>query len=126
VLLPLGSTVQLGVLHDGRSRQVSVTLSVEKLTSLDGGQLDPRLRGVRFSDLDESLRSQGVDGVAVSAVQVDSRAAHAGLTTDDVVIGVGDQRVTSLRMLRGLVGKQPRQLVLVVADADGARYVVIN
>jgi S1-C subfamily serine protease len=126
VLLPLGSSVQLGVLHDGRVRQVSVTLSVEKLASLDGGQLDPRLRGVSFSDLDENLRSQGVDGVAVSAVQAGSRAARAGLTTDDVVIGVGDQRITSLSMLRRLAGVQPRQLVLVVADADGARYVVIN
>ena len=126
VLLPLDSTVQLGVLRGGQSRQVSVTLSAEKLVGLDGGQLDPRLRGVRFAELDPDLRSQGVSGVAVSAVQPGSSAARAGLTTDDVVIGVGNQRITSLHMLRGLAGVKPRQLVLVVIDADGSRYVVVN
>ncbi len=125
-LLPLGSTVQLGVLRDGHSREVSATLSVEKLASIDGGQLDPRLDGVRFSDLSERQRSQGLYGVAISAVQPGSRAARAGLSTDDVLIGVGNQRITSLRMLRGLAGVKPRQLVLVVADADGSRYVVVN
>ncbi len=125
-LLPLGSTVQLGVLRDGHSREVSATLSVEKLASLDGGQLDPRLSGVRFSDLSESQRSEGLYGVAISAVQPGSRAARAGLSTDDVVIGVGNQRLTGLRMLRGLASVHLRQLVLVVADADGSRYVVVN
>jgi serine protease DegQ len=126
VLLPLDSTVQLGVLRGGQSHQVSVTLSAEKLASLDGGQLDPRLRGVRFAELDPDLRSQGVSGVAISAVQPGSSAARAGLTTDDVVIGVGNQRITSLHMLRGLAGVKLRQLVLVVIDADGSRYVVVD
>jgi len=125
-LLPLGSTVRLGVLRDGHSRDVSATLSVEKLASIDGGQLDPRLAGVRFSDLNERQRSQGLYGVAISAVQPGSRAARAGLSTDDVVIGVGNQRLTGLRMLRGLASVHLRQLVLVVADADGSRYVVVN
>src|SRR5690348_4741965 len=125
-LLPLGSTVQLGVLRDGHSRQVSATLAAEKLASLDGGKLDPRLAGVRFSELSQRQRDQGLYGVAISAVQPGSRAARAGLSTDDMLIGVGNQRITSLRMLGGLAGVHPRQLVLVVADADGSRYVVVN
>jgi Do/DeqQ family serine protease len=125
-LLPLGSTVQLGVLRDGHSRQVSATLAAEKLASLDGGKLDPRLAGVRFSELSQRQHDQGLYGVAISAVQPGSRAARAGLSTDDMLIGVGNQRITSLRMLGGLAGVHPRQLVLVVADADGSRYVVVN
>ena len=125
-LLPLGSTVQLGVLRDGHSRQVSATLAAEKLASIDGGQLDPRLAGVRFTELSQSQRNQGWYGAAISAVQPGSRAARAGLSTDDMLIGVGNQRITSLRMLGGLAGVHPRQLVLVVADADGSRYVVVN
>ncbi|HWX65722.1 MAG TPA: Do family serine endopeptidase [Rhodanobacter sp.] len=125
-LLPLGSTVQLGVLRDGKTRAVSATLNAEKLASVDGSQLDARLSGVRFSDLSESQRSQGFYGVAISAVQPGSRAARAGLSTDDVVIGVGNQRITGLRMLRGLANVHLRQLVLVVADADGSRYVVVE
>jgi serine protease DegQ len=125
-LLPLGSTVQLGVLRDGNLGDVSATLTAEKLASVDGGQLDPRLAGVRFSELSQHQRSDGGYGVAISAVQPGSHAARAGLTADDVVIGVGNQRLTSLRMLRGLAGTHLRQLVLVVAHADGSRYVLIN
>jgi Do/DeqQ family serine protease len=125
-LLPLGSTVRLGVLRDGKLREIDATLTAEKLASADGGQLDPRLAGVRFRELSQNQRNQGWYGVAISAVQPGSRAARAGLTTDDVLIGVGNQRITSLRRLRGLAGVKPRQLVLVVADADGTRYVVVN
>ncbi len=125
-LLPLDSTVRLGVLRDGKAREITATLAAEKLDSVDGGKLDPRLAGVRFSELSQSQRDQGWYGVAIGAVQPGSRAARAGLTTDDVVIGVGNQRITSLGMLRGLAGVKPRQLVLVVADDDGTRYVVIE
>ncbi|MDE2308480.1 MAG: PDZ domain-containing protein, partial [Xanthomonadaceae bacterium] len=125
-LLPLGSTVRLGVLRAGHVREVSATLSAVKRATLDGGQLDPRLRGVRFSELSQDQRDHGLDGVAVSSVQAGSHAARAGLTTDDIVIGVGNQRISSLRMLRGLAGVQPDPLVLVVANADGSRYVVVN
>lgn len=125
-LLPLGSTVQLGVLRNGHTSDVSAKLEVEKLDSVDGGKLDARLAGVRFSELTENQRSQGIYGVAISAVQPGSRAARAGLTTDDIVIGVGNQRITGLRMFRGLADVKLRQLVLVVADKDGSRYVVVQ
>ena len=126
-LLPVGSTVQLGVLRDGKAREVGTKLEVEKLATIEGGQLDPRLQGVRFTELSQSQRSQGMYGVAVSAVQPGSLAANAGLSAGDVLIGIGNQRITSLRMLRGLAGTHLRQLVLVVADADGnTRYVLLQ
>ncbi|MEW9625803.1 Do family serine endopeptidase [Rhodanobacter geophilus] len=125
-LMPVGSTVKLGVLHDGKAREVSAVLRPEKIASLDGASLDPRLAGVTFSELGQGERSQGMYGVAVSAVQPNSRAAAAGLGEGDVVIGVGNMRITGLRMLRELAGTRPRQLVLVVADDDGTHYVLIQ
>jgi Do/DeqQ family serine protease len=125
-LLPLGSTLQIGIVRNGQPRQVNATLSPEKLATLDGGQLDPRLAGVRFSELSQAQRNQGWYGAGISAVQPGSRAAQAGLSRGDVVIGIGNQRITSLRMLRGLARVHLRQLVLVVADADGSHYVLIN
>ncbi len=125
-LLPLGSKVSLSVLRDGHTRQVSATLTPEKLATIEGGQLDPRLAGVRFSQLPLSRRHQGMDGVLVSAVQPGSRAAQAGLRPDDLVVGIGNQRITSLRDLSGLAGARPRQLVLLVGDQDGVRYVLVD
>jgi serine protease DegQ len=125
-LLPLGSTLQIGIVRDGQPRQLHATLAAEKLATLDGAQLDPRLAGVSFSELSQAQRDQGWYGAAISAVQPGSRAARAGLSRGDVVVGVGSQRITSLRMLGGLAHVHLRQLVLVVADADGSHYVLIN
>ncbi len=126
-LLPLNSRVQLGIVRDGSASVVSTTLSAEKVGSVDGGTLDARLAGVVFSDLDDSQRAVGMFGAAVNSVQPGSRAARAGLTTDDIVVGIGNQRIPSVSVLRGLANVRLRQLVLIVAHADGSnRYVVIN
>ena len=124
-LVPVGSTIRLDVLHQGKPRQVSAVLRPEQIASLAGASLDPRLAGVTFTELDQSARSQGMYGVLVGAVQAGSRAAAAGLRRGDLVIGVGDMRITGLRMLRELAGVRPHQLALVVADDEGSHYVVI-
>jgi S1-C subfamily serine protease len=125
-LLPLGSQVTLSVSRDGAVRQVNATLTPEKLATLEGSSLDARLAGVRFSELPQAQRGQGVAGVAVAAVNAGSRADRAGLDQGDIVVGVNNRRVTSLRELRGLVGLQPRQLVLVVQREQGLLYVPLD
>jgi serine protease Do/serine protease DegQ len=125
-LLPVGSTVKLGVLHGGKAREVSAVLRPEQLASIDGAQLDPRLAGVTFTELSRRQRSQGMYGAVASVVQPNSRAAAAGLVAGDLVIGVGNMRITDLRMLRELAGVRPRQLALVVADDQGTHYVLIQ
>ncbi|GLQ47953.1 heat-shock protein [Dyella lipolytica] len=125
-LLPANSTVTLSVLRKGTTRQVNAQLAPEKLAMLDGGKLDPRLAGVTFSDLNDQQASQGTAGIAVAAVSPASRAAQAGLSAGDVIVGIGNRRVTSLRDLQGLAALRPRQLVLLVATDEGLNYVVIQ
>ncbi len=125
-LLPANSTVTLSVLRNGATRQVTAQLAPEKLATLDGGTLDPRLVGVTFSDLSSQQASQGMAGIAVASVNAGSRAAQAGLSSGDVIVGVGNRRITSLRDLQGLAAARPRQLVLLVATSDGLNYVVIQ
>ncbi|WP_414655774.1 Do family serine endopeptidase [Frateuria sp.] len=125
-LLPLGSKVTLNVSRNGQARQVSATLTPEKLAGVDGGTLDSRLAGVHFSELSMAQRGQGTAGVAITAVRAGSRGARVGLSEGDIVIGVNNRRITSLRELRGMVGMQPRQLVLVVQNEDGVSYVPMD
>ncbi|MEI7038260.1 Do family serine endopeptidase [Fulvimonas yonginensis] len=125
-LLPVGSKVTLRVARAGSTRQVDLTLTPEKLATLDGDTLDARLAGVRFSELSMAQRGQGLAGVAVTAVRPGSRADRMGLSEGDIVLGVNNRRITSLRELRGLAGVQPRQLVLVVQDEDGVHYVPMD
>jgi serine protease DegQ len=125
-LLPANSTVSLSVLRNGTTRQVTAQLAPEKLATLDGGKLDPRLVGVTFSDLSEQQTSQGLSGITVASVNPGSRAATAGLSSGDVIVGVGNRRITNLRDLQGLAAARPRQLVLLVATDQGLNYVVIQ
>jgi Do/DeqQ family serine protease len=125
-LLPANSTVTLTVLRDGKTRTVSAQLAPEKVTSIDAGKFDPRLVGVTFSDLNDAQTSQGLSGIAVTSVNPNSRAAQAGLSSGDVIVGVGNRRITSLRDLQGLAAAKPRQLVLLVAADEGLNYVVIQ
>jgi serine protease DegQ len=125
-LLPANSTVTLTVLRNGTSRTVSAELTPEKLATIDGGKLDPRLVGVTFSDLNDTQTSQGLSGITVTSVSPNSRAAQAGLSSGDVIVGIGNRRITSLRDLQGLAAAKPRQLVLLVATDDGLNYVVVQ
>jgi serine protease DegQ len=125
-LLPIGSTVKLSVQRNGTTREVTAKLVPEKLATLDGSKLDPRLAGVTFTELSQNLRGQGVAGIGVSAVRAGSRAAQAGLQTNDIVIGVGNLRIPDMRTLQRLAGVNPRQLVLVVSGDDGVRYVDVR
>ncbi|HET6432885.1 Do family serine endopeptidase [Dyella sp.] len=125
-LLPLGSRVSLGLLRDGQPREVSAVLAAEKLATLDGGALDPRLAGVRFSELNERERAQGLSGVKITAVRAGSAAARAGLQPDDLLIGIGNRRIVSVRALQLLAGAHPRQLALAIADDQGMHYVLVD
>ncbi|HEX7814060.1 Do family serine endopeptidase [Dyella sp.] len=124
-LLPVGSSVKLTITRNGTSRDVTLKLTPEKLATLDGARLDARLAGVTFSDLPQNLRNQGVAGISISAVAKGSRAERSGLKAGDVLIGIGNLRITNLATLQRLSGVNPRQLLLVVAGDEGVRYVQV-
>jgi serine protease DegQ len=125
-LLPANSEVSLSVLRNGATRQVTAQLAPAKIAMLDAGKLDPRLAGVTFSELGDQQASQGTGGISVASVSPNSRAAQAGLSAGDVIVGIGNRRITSLRDLQGLAAARPRQLVLLVATDEGLNYVVIQ
>jgi Do/DeqQ family serine protease len=110
-LQAVGSKVTLEVRRDGKPLTLTATLK-EQARAASGDVLDPRLGGATFTDLPESLRQSGLDGVLVSEVKRGSRAAVNGLAAGDVVIAASAGEFADLASWRANFQRRPQQLVL--------------
>jgi serine protease Do len=99
-----GSDASLAVVRNGHQQTVNITvgtLSNDQASGRVGNspQGSPSL-GVGLQTLTPNLRQQlslpeGVRGAVISEVQPGSTAEQAGLQAGDVIVGVGDQAVSS-------------------------------
>ncbi|MGY0504958.1 trypsin-like peptidase domain-containing protein [Luteimonas sp. e5] len=101
--------VTLDIRRDGQPLRLSAGLQEQPR---DGASLDPRLAGVTFAELPETLRRQGARGIQVSAVEASSRAARAGLRAGDVVLESSSGRFNDLAGFRASFQQPPPQLAL--------------
>ena len=97
----------LEIRRDGQPLQLSAGLQEQPR---DGDSLDPRLVGVTLGELPESLRRQGVNGVRISAIARDSRAARAGLREGDVILESTSGTFSDLASFRASFRQPPSQL----------------
>jgi Do/DeqQ family serine protease len=125
-ILPVGSTVQLDLLRDGKGMQVKARLGADKLANADGASLDARLRGAQLSEADPNARRDGLAGVRVDRVVGGSRAQDNGLKPGDLIVGVNQVDVASLNDLRGLLARAPRQVLLSVVRGRDAMFVPLR
>jgi serine protease Do len=116
-LQPVGSTVVLDVRRDGKPLRLSAKLK-ELPRSVSGDALDPRLSGATFTDLPESLRQSGLNGVLVSEVKRGSRAAANGLASGDVIVAATAGEFADLASWRANFQRKPQQLVLRVVRGN--------
>ena len=125
-ILPVGSTVQLALLRDGKALQVKTRLDADKLASADGASVDVRLRGAQLSETDANARRDGLAGVRVDRVTGGSRAHDNGLKPGDLIVGVNQIDVAGLNDLRGLLARYPRQVLLSVVRGQTALFVPLR
>ncbi|MCB1552888.1 MAG: Do family serine endopeptidase [Xanthomonadales bacterium] len=118
-LLPVDQPVRVEALREGRALVLSVPLKA-RASNVRGAQLDSRLDGATFSELDERLRQRGANGVRVSEVAARSRAAGNGLRPGDVIAAVNRREVSDLDTLRRLLDSAPSQLLLTVVRGRSA------
>lgn len=124
-LLPLGAQVKLAVRRDGTPRDVEATIEAVKLATLDGAKVDKRLAGVTLNDLSSDQKSQGLYGIALSAVSRSSVAYQAGLRDGDVIVAIAQQRINGVKSLPTTGSLPVRQLLLSVVRDDAVYYVVL-
>ena len=139
---PVGSTVPVRVLRDGKTLTLNVTCLeqpknyglAEDEASESGGTESSRFDklglevGPLTPEVAERLGVQGSEGVVITRVEDGSLAELAGLRTGMVITEVNRKPVNSVEQFRAAVGQQPlaKGLLLLVRDARGTRYVVLR
>ncbi len=113
-LAPIGESVSLRFLREGREREVQLSLQVPRDSRTAGAAIDARLGGAWLADLPESLRRQGARGVHVERVDPGSAALAAGLRADDIVVGLDRLEVVDLAALSRMLPHVASPLVLTV------------
>ena len=100
----------MSYLRDGHNRESR--LQLEPTPRVQGAELDARLRGAVFTELDAGDRARGLSGVLLESLERDSRLAYEGLRPGDVITAVNRQRVHSMEAFQALLVARPGRLLL--------------
>ena len=134
-LLKVGDKVDLTVLRDGSTKQLTVVVgkSPDEKVSASGGDngkdggdnagksLNPKLKGATFGP----VQDEGGKGVQVTDLDQDSPAADAGLRPGDIILSINRHAVNSLADLQKFASGDG-DLLLYVRRGDGALYLALQ
>jgi len=122
--LPVGETVELSILRDGKRRNLKVTIANNE--EEDESDLGERLSGVILGPItkDHPLSGQ-LEGVEVLAIQQGAPAARAGLKPGDIVTSINRQRVGSRADVIKALRQKGDRLLLHLLRGEGAMFLVI-
>jgi Do/DeqQ family serine protease len=118
--LTLGESLDVEYFREGKAKKVN--LVVQTVASVDGGELNPRLAGARFSELNVRSKQQGISGILLDELDPQSRLAREGLSEGDIVTGVNRQRVHSLVDFEAIL-ESTRGSVLLQINRRGRAYI---
>jgi Do/DeqQ family serine protease len=105
-MLKVGDSIEIGLLREGKARSVTAVLKEPAQVS-DAASIHAALAGADLVEVSEDSFS----GIRIRAIAPGSPAAQAGLLTDDRIIAVNRQRVTSLAELRAAAKDQATLLL---------------
>ena len=125
-LLRVGDNLELEVLRGGERQIITTMVGDLPVDSTIGKNLNPRLEGASFSDLDDQQLSRGVDGgVLVSNVEQGSPAWYSGVRPNDIIVSANRKTVTDLDTFRLAIAKQD-VLLLNIVRGNGALFLLLQ
>ena len=113
-LAPVGSSLALEVLREGKTINATAKLVAQQGARAVGSAIDARLTGADLGEADARAKRDGLNGVRVSRVAANSRAATAGLQAGDLIVGVNQTNIEDLDDLKSVLAQRPRQVLLSV------------
>ena len=141
---PEGETVRMVVFRDGQTQTLRVTLG-RRETAETADQAMPgeepsvepssgEVLGMTVTPLTDELRdqlgAQGVEGLVIEAVDVESDAAAKGLQAGDVITEVGQQAVVDLASFEERISEASeagqKSILLLIRRAGNPRFVALS
>ncbi|MGH8188142.1 MAG: Do family serine endopeptidase, partial [Steroidobacteraceae bacterium] len=97
-LLRIGEKVEIGLIREGKSQRVATVVGERNGSDADASaQIHPALEGAALTD------AEGNAGVLVQTIAEGSPASQTLLRPNDIIIGIGRQRITNIEQLRAAI-----------------------
>ncbi len=126
-LLPVGETISLLLLRDGKKKTVNVTVTENQLANNKPDVENTLLAGVTVSDLEEDNPYYGIlHGIQVINVEHDSLAWRNGLRVNDIITSANKQKVSSVLDFQRIVDKVNDSLSLRIVRGNYSAYLELN
>jgi S1-C subfamily serine protease len=113
-----GKQIEIGVLRDGKERQLQVTLRAEEREVI-AAELHPALAGATLAANDQG-------GVSLTELEQNSMAARYGLRKDDVIVAVNRRPVNSVAELRQAMDQAGNVIALNIRRGNTSLYLVLR
>lgn len=119
--MPVGSKMKLGIIRDGKTESVEVTLEQSKQSNqVASANLFSGIEGAELSNV------PGQKGVRIDSVRKGSAAAHIGLQKGDIIRGANQQSVENIGDLRKIMSSKPTVLALNIQRGDTSLYLLMQ
>lgn len=119
-----GDKITLGLLRDGKSQNLVVTLDQSGAnTSATTELTQPALQGAEFSDGETADHQKGIK---VTTVTKQSPAEQFGLHPGDVIVSINRQRVQNLTELKKALDSKPDVVALNVIRGKDSIYLLMQ
>jgi serine protease Do len=128
-----GTSVKLGVFHDGQDKTVTVTLGELPRTSAQDkvgkkAPSEPSILGLKLAPA-SAIAGVRDEGVVIVEIDPNSRAAESGLQIGDIVLDVGHHTVKAPADIRKTVdqarAQSKRAILLRIKRGDATSFVAI-
>ncbi|MBK8162092.1 MAG: DegQ family serine endoprotease [Gammaproteobacteria bacterium] len=126
-LLRIGEKIRIEIVRDGKRRTLTAEIAEPVLEQVTGDELNPRLAGAVFGELDESSPLYGsIEGVVVADIKASSPAQRSGLRPGDIVVAVNRRPVASLEEFRQAVSSGDNRVLLNVQRGQMALFIALQ
>ncbi len=126
-LLPVGESVQLDILRDGKIKQLIAEVASPEAAGSQPHLSNPRLVGASFDEIDKRSPMFGrVKGAMVAGVERGSNVWRAGLREGDVITSVNRRSVANFREFRNEVNRTKGPLLFRVQRGNSAAFIVLR